>query len=109
VCALLEVAVNEGSRGGMASCRNWSEAGHVLAKLGDEVCWIHWVGCQESVAHRGFLGARHIWVQLMMPAGYLWMPCGFQGEPGEAPLSSVGPRGTWWLPSASGGSIPPVH
>jgi hypothetical protein len=32
--ALLEVIVHECSRGGMASCQNWSEVGHVLAELG---------------------------------------------------------------------------
>jgi hypothetical protein len=36
VGALLEVLVHECSLGGVASRRNWSEAGHVLAELGDE-------------------------------------------------------------------------
>jgi hypothetical protein len=40
-----------------------------------------------------------------MPAGPLWMPCGFRRRPGEAPLSTVGPRSTWWLPSVSGGAF----
>jgi hypothetical protein len=43
VGALLEVAVHECSRGAVASCCNWSEAGHVLVELGDEKRWIHWV------------------------------------------------------------------
>jgi hypothetical protein len=47
VGALLEVAVNECSREGVAGCRNWSEAGHMLAELGDEKHWIHWVGTQS--------------------------------------------------------------
>jgi hypothetical protein len=41
VYALLEAAVHECSRGGVVCCQNWSEAGHVLAELGDEVRWIH--------------------------------------------------------------------
>jgi hypothetical protein len=45
--ALLKVLVRECSRGGVASCRNWSEASHVLAELGDEKCWIHWVGTRS--------------------------------------------------------------
>jgi hypothetical protein len=28
-------------------CWNRSEEGHVLAKLGDEVGWIHWVGSRS--------------------------------------------------------------
>jgi hypothetical protein len=43
VGALLEVAVHECSRGGVACCRNWSVTGHVLAELGDEMHWIHCV------------------------------------------------------------------
>jgi hypothetical protein len=42
VDALLEVAVQECSRGGMACCRNWFEAGHLLAELGGEMRWVHW-------------------------------------------------------------------
>jgi hypothetical protein len=37
VHTLLEVAVHECRWGGAACCRNWSDAGHVLAELGDEV------------------------------------------------------------------------
>jgi hypothetical protein len=48
VHALLEICVHECSRGGVACCRNWCEAGHVLTELGDEVRWIHWVGCQSE-------------------------------------------------------------
>jgi hypothetical protein len=44
VVILLEVVVHECSRGGVACCPNWSEAGHVLAELSDEMRWIHWVG-----------------------------------------------------------------
>jgi hypothetical protein len=44
VRAFLEVAVHEYSRVGVARCRNWSEA-DVRARLGDEVHWIHRVGC----------------------------------------------------------------
>jgi hypothetical protein len=40
VCALLEVTVQECSRGGMACRWNWPEADHVLVELGDEVQWI---------------------------------------------------------------------
>jgi hypothetical protein len=43
--ALLEVTVHAYSWGDMACCQNWSEVGHVLAELGDVVCWIHWVVC----------------------------------------------------------------
>ncbi|PNF32239.1 hypothetical protein B7P43_G17785 [Cryptotermes secundus] len=45
--ALFEVAVHECSRGSVACCWNWSEAGNILAKLGDEVRWIHWVGSRS--------------------------------------------------------------
>jgi hypothetical protein len=45
--AFLESVVYECSWGGVASCLNWSEAGHVLAKLGDEKCWVHWVGTRS--------------------------------------------------------------
>jgi hypothetical protein len=45
---LLEVAVHECSRGDMACCRDWSEAGHMLAELGDEVRWMYWVGGQSQ-------------------------------------------------------------
>jgi hypothetical protein len=37
VRALLEVAVHECNWRGVACCRNWSEAGHVLAQLNDEM------------------------------------------------------------------------
>jgi hypothetical protein len=47
VGALLEVLANECSREGMASCRNGSEAGRVLAELGDEKHWIDWVGTRS--------------------------------------------------------------
>jgi hypothetical protein len=47
VRALIEVAVHACSQGGMACCRNRSEAGHMLAELGDEVRWIHWVGSRS--------------------------------------------------------------
>jgi hypothetical protein len=30
-----------------------------------------------------------------MLADLPWKLCGFRGEPGEAPLSTVDPRGTW--------------
>jgi hypothetical protein len=43
---LVEVLVVECSGEGVACCRNWSEAGHVLAELGNEVRWFHWVGCR---------------------------------------------------------------
>jgi hypothetical protein len=43
---LLEVAVHECSRGGMMYCQNWSEAGHMLEELGDEMRWIHWFSSQ---------------------------------------------------------------
>jgi hypothetical protein len=42
--AFLAVAVHECSQGGVACCWNWSEAGHMLAELGDEMSWIHWFG-----------------------------------------------------------------
>jgi hypothetical protein len=45
--AYREVLVYECSRGGMVSCRNWSEPGHVLAELGDEKRWVHWVGTRS--------------------------------------------------------------
>jgi hypothetical protein len=45
VFAFLEVAVHEYSGGGVTCYRNWSQAGHVLMELGDEVRWIEWVGC----------------------------------------------------------------
>jgi hypothetical protein len=48
VGALIEVAVYECSRGDVACCRYWTEAGHVLAELGDEMRWIHWVGRQSQ-------------------------------------------------------------
>jgi hypothetical protein len=47
VCATAEVLVYERCWGGVARCPNWSQAGHVLAELRDEVRWFHWVG------HRG--------------------------------------------------------
>jgi hypothetical protein len=28
---------------GVARCWNRSEAGHMLAQLRDEVCWVHWM------------------------------------------------------------------
>jgi hypothetical protein len=43
-----------------------------------------------------------------MPVDTLWMPSGFWEEQGEAPLSTVGLCGTWWLPSKSGASTPQV-
>jgi hypothetical protein len=39
--AFLESAVYECSWGGVASCRNWSEADLVLAELGDEKRWVY--------------------------------------------------------------------
>jgi hypothetical protein len=47
VGALLEVAVHECSRGGVTCCWNWSEAGHVVEELGDEMRWVHWVGSRS--------------------------------------------------------------
>jgi hypothetical protein len=44
-----------------------------------------------------------------MPAGPLWMSCGFLGGQGAAPLSTVDSHGTWWLPSEFGGSVPQVR
>jgi hypothetical protein len=44
VLAFLEVTVHKYSQGGVACCWNWSEVGHVLAELGNQVRWIHWVG-----------------------------------------------------------------
>jgi hypothetical protein len=48
VCALLEVTVHKCSQGGVACSRNWSEEGHVLVELGDEVHWIHWFDYQSQ-------------------------------------------------------------
>jgi hypothetical protein len=47
VGAFLKSTVHECSWGGMASCRNWSEVAHVLAELGDEKRWVHWVGTRS--------------------------------------------------------------
>jgi hypothetical protein len=47
VDALLKVAVHKSSQGGMVRCQNWSEVGHVLMELGDEMRWIHWFGSQS--------------------------------------------------------------
>jgi hypothetical protein len=47
VGALLEVAVHECSRGGVTSCRNWSQVGHVLAELSDEKRSVHWDGTRS--------------------------------------------------------------
>jgi hypothetical protein len=47
VGAPLEIAVHECRRGGVACCRNWSEAGHVLVELGDEMRWIQWFSSQS--------------------------------------------------------------
>jgi hypothetical protein len=33
----LEIGVHEFRQGGITCCWNWSEAGHVLAELGDEM------------------------------------------------------------------------
>jgi hypothetical protein len=49
-------------------------------------------------------GARRIRAQLLTLAGLLQMPCRPRGELCEVSLAIVGPRGTWWLPTASGGS-----
>jgi hypothetical protein len=46
--AFVEVTVYECSQRGVTCHLNWSEAGHVLVELGDEVGWIHWVGCQSQ-------------------------------------------------------------
>jgi hypothetical protein len=54
VGALLEVAAHECSWGGVASCRNLSDAFHVLAELGDEKRWIHWFGIRSLWLARGF-------------------------------------------------------
>jgi hypothetical protein len=43
VCAFLEVAVHECSRGDMACRRDWSQA-----ELGDQVRWIHRAGCRSQ-------------------------------------------------------------
>jgi hypothetical protein len=45
---LVEVVVHECSWGKVASCRNWSEAVHVLAELGNEVRWFPWLGCRSQ-------------------------------------------------------------
>jgi hypothetical protein len=45
--APLEVAVHERRRGGAACGRNWSDVGHVLAELGDEMRWIHCYGSRS--------------------------------------------------------------
>jgi hypothetical protein len=43
VCAVTEVLVHECAWRGVACCWNWCEAGHVSAKLCDEVhCWSGW-------------------------------------------------------------------
>jgi hypothetical protein len=41
VLAVVEVLVHECGWGGMAHCRNWSEASHVLAQLCDGVHWFY--------------------------------------------------------------------
>jgi hypothetical protein len=60
--AFLESAVCECSWGGVAGCRNWSEAGHVLAELGP----LGWYS--ELVARRGSLRVRRTPAQLQMLA-----------------------------------------
>jgi hypothetical protein len=48
----LMVTVNKCSWGGMACCWKWSEVGHVLAELGDEVVMLVPLGrLSESVVH----------------------------------------------------------
>jgi hypothetical protein len=39
--------LHEYSQGGVAGCWNWSEAGHVLAELGDEIRYIYWIGTRS--------------------------------------------------------------
>jgi hypothetical protein len=75
VGAPLEITVHECRRGGVACCRDWSEAGHVLAELGDEMRWIHWFGGQ-LVAHRVFLEVRRTRARLPMLVDPLCTPCG---------------------------------
>jgi hypothetical protein len=45
--ALLEIAMHESRRGGMACCQNRTEVDHMLAELSDEVRRIHWVGSRS--------------------------------------------------------------
>jgi hypothetical protein len=44
--AVMEVLVHECGWGGVARCRNWSEAGRMLTSLCYEVLWFYWVGCR---------------------------------------------------------------
>jgi hypothetical protein len=48
VRAFLDIIVHECSWGDLACCRNLSEAGYMLAELGDWVRWFHWTGCQTQ-------------------------------------------------------------
>jgi hypothetical protein len=47
MCAVVKILGYECSRTGVACCRNWSEASHMLAQLCDEVCCFHWL-CGRS-------------------------------------------------------------
>jgi hypothetical protein len=44
--AVMEVLVYECGWREVVRCQNWSEAGHMLAQLCDEVLWFHWVCCR---------------------------------------------------------------
>jgi hypothetical protein len=56
-----------------------------------------------------FSGARRIKAWLLELADTLRMQCAFLGEPGEALLFTVGPRGTSRLSSKSSGRVPPLR
>jgi hypothetical protein len=43
---VMEVLVHECGWGGVVGCRNWSEVGHVLSQLCDEMSWFQWVRCR---------------------------------------------------------------
>ena len=68
--ALVEVALYKCRQGGVVCCWDWSEAGHVLEELSDEVHWIHRVGSWSIVCWE-FLRARYTRAQLLMLAGPL--------------------------------------
>jgi hypothetical protein len=44
--AIMEVLVHECGWGGVVRCHNWSEVGHILAQLCDEVHWFLWIRCR---------------------------------------------------------------
>jgi hypothetical protein len=48
VRTLVAVVVHDCSQRGVAYIRDWSQAGHVLGELADEMRCFHWVRCRSQ-------------------------------------------------------------